>query len=517
MFLKVAAAWLACMTVSSGAVSAQGSAAVAGNDALFKEALTKRLAFIFRDEKLDRTKMGVLVYSLSRQEPLFEMNPDMPLSPASAVKLLTAFVALKKLGPDFTYKTGVYADGSIQGGVLKGNLYLKGGGDPSLVTERMYLLVEELQRSGIRQIAGDIVTDDSVFDPIKIDPKRIPTDTDRAYNAPVGGLSFNYNTTTVHFRPGEAVGEKPRVFTDPDTGYIRMVNQAKTSGPNSPYALVASRIKGETGDSILVKGSMPKSMGEQTSYFNIVNPSLYAGQALKYFLEMRGVRVMSKQIRQGAVPPMARKMAELESLPLREIVVLMDKFSNNFIAEALVKTLGREIKGAPGSTEKGLEVIREEATRLGLNTSGFNVVSGSGLTRDNRLTARQFVNLVNAAYLDFEVLPELLSSLPIAGRDGTLRKRMKGTAADGRLRGKTGSIDGVASLVGMVQSKGGELLAFSVLMNEGSANPGSMRPWQNFFGQALADFNRKTPLSEKPSPIPNTIEEADHDAKLGGR
>lgn len=495
------------MWIAGSGLWAAVAGAQADGDALFKEALTKRLAFIFKDEKLDRTNLGVSVYSLSRQEPLFEMNADKALSPASTIKLLTGLVALKKLGPDYTYKTEVYASGPIENGVLRGDLYLKGGGDPSLVTERMYLLVSDLVRTGLRQVTGTIYTDDSVFDPIKVDAARIPTDTDRAYNAPVGGLSFNYNTTTAYFRPGANVGEKARVSVEPDTGYISITNQSRTSARNSRYDLVASRIRGNGGDTIAVRGTIPYGLAEQRSYFNIVSPEQYAGTAMRYLLEMRGVKVLGRQVRAGTVPASARKVAELESLPLREIVTLMNKFSNNFIAEALVKTLGKEIKGAPGSTDKGLEVLREEATRLGLNTSGFHVVSGSGLTRDNRVTPRQFVQLVNAAYLDFDVLPELLASLPIAGKDGTLRRRMKGTSAYGKLRAKTGSIDGVAALVGLVQSRGGELLAFAVLMNDRTKDPGAMRPWQNYFGQALADFNRKTPLSEKPSPLPDVIED----------
>lgn len=508
----VSFAWL----FAAATTSAQTARPVANEDALFREALTKRLAFIFKDEKLDRTHLGIEVYSLTRQESLFELNPDAPLSPASTIKLLTAVVGLKKLGPDYTYRTEVLADGPIQNGVLKGNLYLKGGGDPSLVSERMYLLVAEVLRSGIREITGTIFADDWVFEQIKVDPARIPTDTDRPYNAPIGGLSFNYNTTTVYFRPGDTLGAKPRVMVEPDTGYITVLNQAKTGRPGSGNQLVASRVKGKAGDTILVKGTLAQGAAEQRSYFNIVSPPLYAGYALRSYLEMRGVRVHGREIRHQQVPPSARKIAELESLPLREIVTLMNKFSNNFIAEVLVKTLGKEIRGAPGTVEKGLDVVREEATRLGINTAGFHVVSGSGLTRENRVSSRQFVQLMNAAYLDFDVLPELLSSLPIAGKDGTLRRRMKGTSAYGRLRAKTGSIDGVATLVGMVQARGGELLAFSVLMNDKTKDPGSMRPWQNYFGQALADFNRKTPLSEKPAPLPDTLEESS-DPQVGGR
>lgn len=477
-------------------------------DDIFREALVKRLTFIFKDEKLEKTHLGVEVYSLSQQESLFSINAGAPLSPASTIKLLTSFVALKRLGPDFTFKTEVYADGPIVNGVLKGNLYLKGGGDPSLVTERMFLLVNDVARNAFRQVTGTIFVDDSTFDEIKIDPNRLATDTDRAYNAPIGGLSFNYNTTTAYFRPGDNVGEKPRVYIEPDTGYIEVINKAKTGRRGSGYNLTASRIHGNHGDSLLVKGSIPLGMSEQKSHFNIVEPAFYAGQALRYLLGNRGIRVNGGEIKRQVVPLTARKIGELESLPMREIVTLMNKFSSNFIADALVKTLGREVRGAPGTMAKGLEVLREEATKVGVNTAGFNLVSGSGLTRDNRTSAAQFVSLLNAAYLDFDVLPELLASLPIAGKDGTLRNRMKGTSAYGRLRGKTGTIDGVSALVGIVQSKGGELLAFAVLMNDNSKAAGAMKPWQNYFGQALADFNRKTPLSEKPLPLPDVMQGA---------
>jgi D-alanyl-D-alanine carboxypeptidase/D-alanyl-D-alanine-endopeptidase (penicillin-binding protein 4) len=491
------------------------------SDSSFKDALQKRLSFVFNDEKLKKTSMGVEVYSLSRQESLFKLNADLPLSPASTIKLLTAATALKKLGPDFVYKTQVYADGPIQNGVLKGNLFIKASGDPSLVTERMYLLVDDIMRTELRAVTGNIVVDDWTFDQVKIDPKRIDSDTDRAYNAPVGALNFNYNTTTIYYRPGEKAGDRPRVFVEPDTGYIKIVNKAKTGKRGSGYKIVASRLKGDAGDTVLVKGSIPQGYGEMRSYFNITHPIVYAGQALKYMLAQRGIRVAGSEIKHAEVPPGAHLVATLDSLPLREIITLMNKFSNNFIAETLVKTLGREIKGVPGTMEKGLQVLTEEATKMGINQAGFNLVSGSGLTRDNRITASQFIALLNNVYLDFDILPELLSSMPIAGKDGTLRSRMKGTSAYGRLRGKTGTLDGVSTIVGVVQSRGGELLAFAVLMNDKSQGPGALKSWQNYFAQALADFNRKTLMQEKPSPLPDVIEapdsQADEGAPIGGR
>jgi len=468
----------------------------------YVEALNKRLKFIFKDERQAKENLGVEVYSLSRQESLFSLNSESQLMPASTIKLLTALVSLKKLGPDFTYKTEVFFEKPLKNGVLDGDIYLKGGGDPSLVTERLFLIAADIARSGIKEIKGNVVVDDWAFDQVLHDENRIPTDTDRPYNAPVGALSFNYNSTTVYFRPAKKIGEPAQVFVEPDTGYVKIKNEAKTSKAGSKYNIQANRISGgPKGDVILVKGSIPQGMDEQRRYFNIVSPSIYSGSALKMMLEMRGIKfASSSQIEHKVTPVTSLKIAEMTSLPLRDIVVLMNKYSNNFIADALVKTLAMEIKGRPGTMEKGLEILNEEALRLGLSAKGFKIVSGSGLTRLNRMSAKQFVSLLNAAYLDFEVLPELLSSLPIAGRDGTLRRRMHGTQAFGRLRAKTGSIDGVAALAGVVQSRGGELLAFSVLVNDSSKDFTQLKKWQDFFGQALAEFNRQSPMNEKPDP-----------------
>ncbi|MBP7844744.1 MAG: D-alanyl-D-alanine carboxypeptidase/D-alanyl-D-alanine-endopeptidase [Proteobacteria bacterium] len=481
---------------------------------VFHEGLQKRLSFIFKDPELKGMKIGVEVFSLSRQESLYETNKEEALSPASTIKMLTALVALKRLGPNFTFETQVLYDGKLNGGVLQGDIYLKGGGDPHLVSERLYLLVQALKRWDLRKITGNIIVDDSTFDSIHLDENRIPTETDRAYNAPVSGLNFNYNTTTVYFRPADKVGAPPKVYVDPDTGYIDIVNKATTSKRGSAYRLVASRLKDKNGDKIIIQGSIPLGIGEQRTFFNITKPSVYAGRAFKYYLEREGVSVGGNTILQKATPSDAKSLYSFRSLPLRDIVILMNKYSNNFIADTLVKTLGREFKSKPGTTDKGLEVIREEATRIGINYGPFKVVSGSGLTRINRMSAHQFIQLLNAAYLDFDVLPELLSSFPIAGKDGTLEKRMKGTEAFGKLRAKTGTIDGVSTLVGVVQSKGGEMLAFSVLINDPKQRSAAgLKRWENYFGQALASYNRKVILDEKPESLPDVIESKDNNAR----
>lgn len=457
---------------------------------VYKEVLGKRLDYIFKDEKLKKTKVGVAVFSLSRNEKLYEFNSEEALSPASSIKLLTAYVALKKLGNEFTFKTQLLTDAKVSNSTLKGNLYFKGGGDPALVTERLYLLAEDLIRWDIKKIDGAIIVDDSIFSTVGDEERIIDNAHDRPYNAPVNGLSFNYNTTTVYFRAGLKVGDRIRVYPEPDTGFLEVINRAQTvAGGANKIRASRQTLKGK--EILVVEGTLGIKAGEQRSYFNISQGALYAGHALKMLLKQQGINVLGG-VKSGVTPSVARKIVEFESLQLRELVLLMNKFSNNYMADTLVKMIGLQSRGAPGTLKKGLEVIREEATLMGINRNGFKINSGSGLSRDNRMSASQFIIMFYDAYKNFAVFPELMSSLPIAAVDGTLRKRMHDSAAARRLRGKTGTIFGVSSLTGVVQSKGGELLAYAVILNDNSAEPGALKPWQNYLGQALSDFNRQT-------------------------
>ncbi len=493
---KPLASLLFLASINVGASSKEDTSA-------YTDALRKRLTFILKDEKLDTTQMSVEVFSMTQQESLYRLNPEKPLSPASAIKVLTAVVALERLGSDYRFSTEVFTDGKLSQGTLKGNLYLVGGGDPLLSPASLTNLVEQLQRLEIRQVTGQIVVDDWAFDQDRIDLARIPTDTDKAYNAPVGALSLNFNAVRAYFRPGIKTGAATRVSLWPESSFVKLANRAVTTSKGQPMRLNAARLKGTGTDVIEVTGSMPINAGEISRDFNITQPPKFAGAVFKRLLIDSGIKVAGSEIVHSERPKSARRIARHQSQPLREVVTAMCKDSNNFIADTLVKTIGREVKGGQGTMAKGLAVIKDGATRMGVNTRGFKVVSGSGLTRDNRMSAEQFVSLLNFTYLEFDILPELLSSLPIAGKDGTLKNRMKGTVAVGRLRAKTGTIDGVSSLVGLVQSRGGELIAFAILMNDNRQMSGSLRPWQNYFAQALAEFNRKaSPMPEQPLPLP---------------
>ena len=447
---------------------------------------------IISPQKLKDLKAGIIVTSAQTGEVLYEQNADEQLIPASVNKVFTAYAALKKLKPNFTFKTYIYSKGAIQNGTLAGDLYLKGGGDPSLVSERLWMLVNELMRSGIKKVLGNIIVDSSFYDGVRTPEARPKYLKDQAYNAPIGGMSFNFNTCTVYVKPGEKVGTSPLVYTDPENTYIDVVNQATTSKPGSNNTLAVNRteyVKGDLGDTVLLRGAIPLDHKEVRFYKNIVNPALYAGHMLKTFMLQRGFKI-SGHVVEGTVPENARQILEFESQPLWQIIWGMNKFSNNFVADQTVKRLGAEVWGAPGTMEKGVSAMENVLEDIGIPKNLYKIVDGSGLTRETHVTARQVARVLQMAYKDFSSAPEFIASLGIGGEDGTMKRRTL-AVNESVIRAKTGSLDGVSSLAGYVTSAENEILVFSILLNDPKLKYGKMSSWVDQVAAVVSKFHRK--------------------------
>jgi len=455
--------------------------------------LRRDIKNVFSRERLVNLKAGVAIASLETGEILFELNADELLIPASVNKVLTAYVALKKLKPTSTFKTEIYITSPIREGKCSGDLYIKGGGDPSLVSERMWMLVNELIRSGMKEVSGNLVGDSSYFDQERTPAVRPKYLKDQAYNAPIGALSFNFNTTTIYVRAGETVGSDPVVYSDPENSYIDIVNHAKTTSSGTKNTLVVSRtehVKGDMGDTVLLRGNVPVDAPEMRFYRNIVNPTLYTTHMFRKFLESRGVKVVGKSI-EGVVPASARRILEFDSLPMWQVVWGMNKFSNNFVADQVLKKLGAEMWGAPGTREKGILAIQDALEDIGISKKAYQVTDGGGLSRDTQITARQILKVLTAAYRDFGLSSEFLASLGIAGEDGTLKSRFPNSSVLPPLRAKTGSLDGVTSLAGYSSSADKELLAFVILLNDSKMKYGRMTAWVDQVATTLRKFSRK--------------------------
>ncbi len=440
--------------------------------------------------KLD---VGILAYSLDNSEVIYESDADKQVIPASVCKLFTAYTALKKLKPTSAFETTVWTTGPVVDGRLGGDLYLKGGGDPSLVSERLWMLVNELVRSGIKKITGNIIVDDTYYDRERTPDTRPSYLTDQAYNAPIGALSFNFNTTTIYVKPAETPGKQPIVYTDPENSYVEVVNQATTGKEGSGNSIQVKRtefVKGDIGDTVLLRGSLPLGHQELRFYRNIVNPSLYAAHMFRTFWEQRGLK-LDGTIKEGVVPSKARQILKFDSLPVWQIVWGMNKFSNNFVADQIFKKVGATVYGAPGTLEKGIKAVENALADIGIAPNSYSISDGSGLTRKTKVTARQIVRVLTSAAQDFSIAPEFTASLGVGGEDGTLRNRFPAEATHTTVRGKTGSLDGVNALAGYLTTKENENLAFAIVLNDPGLRFGRMSAWVDKIALEFSKFSRK--------------------------
>ena len=411
---------------------------------------------------------------------VIDVNGQQTMIPASITKIATASAVLANFPPGYKFKTQLWTTGEVKNGVLKGNVYLKGGGDPSFVSENMWFLVNAFLRTDIKRIEGDIVVDDSLFDKMRYDVSRQKERVDRAYDAPVGAMSFNWNSVNIFVRPGKN-GDEAKVTIDPENDYIRLVNKAKTIS-GSDNKLLADRKEDSKfdGDVIHVGGGIGKNNKEIVIFKNIMQPDLWSGYNLKAFMAQRGVAVTGS-IKTGTTPETATLGAESESKAIEQILADMNKFSNNYVAEMLTKNLGTIKKQKAVTLADGMTVINEHMQSLQIPKDQMTLLSPSGLTRENKMSAFAMWKVLQHLRNDFRVQPEFLTSLPIAGIDGTLKKRMKGSTAERWIRAKTGYINNVVSLAGYAGLEDGRVITFTFIYN-GSTDEAKVR---QFFDNLL--------------------------------
>ncbi len=420
---------------------------------------------ILSNSCLKKNKFGVKIYSLERGESLFELRGEKLFIPASNLKVLTTAVALETLGPNYRFPTRLYTDGVLKNGVLNGNLYIKGYGDPKFVTEQMWLLVNELKNLPVHTITGNIIGDASFFDGRKRVKTWIKNPGAQAYEAPLGALSFNFNTVQAYVSPGPKAGSKPKIVIEPDTEYTTLDNQAKTLKHGQPGRLIVNRLDHNRFNKVTVSGGIRLDQPRAQYFLNITDPTQYTLSTLKKYLGHAGIQFQGK-IEQAVVPETATKLLTHNSEPLTLALQGLNKFSNNFVAEQILKTIGAEKYGTPGTTLKGLRAFEEYLTELGYRPDQYKVFDGSGLSRQNRLSPQMIVDVLRHVKNDLGVYPEFVSALGVMGIDGNVKNRMREVKISERARVKTGTLNFVSALSGYFQSQDGETFAFSILMND---------------------------------------------------
>ena len=409
--------------------------------------------------------VALYVKEIGTARPLVEHNVDRAMNPASAMKLVTTLAGLELLGPSFVWRTEAWLDGTLNGDVLEGNLVLKGYGDPKLTLEDFWLFLRDMRMRGLREIRGDLVLDRSLFALDEFDPGRFDNDPTRPYNVGPDALLVNYKAIRLQFIPLEQTGGV-RIISTPELPQITIVNQL-TLGP-APCDVWPERPAADLLQSRLTfSGVFPYGCGEKQRNFSLLGRNQYLVTLFgQIWRELGGT--LSGVVRDGLVPERARWLTTWESPPLAEVIRDINKFSNNVMARQLYLTLSLAAANPPVNTDNAARAVRAWLVRNQLDFPELQMDNGSGLSRSGRISARHLGELLGYAWRG-ALMPEYVSSLPIPGVDGTLRRRLGDSSAAGHAHIKTGYLDGVRAIAGYISDGRGRTLIVVSLINDARA------------------------------------------------
>lgn len=437
-------------------------------------------------------QVGVSVVDLHSGEVLYSHQANDLFTPASTLKLLTSCAALSELGLEYRLTTRVRTNSVVSGGVLHGHLYLQGDGDPTLEAKDLDAMAASLARQGIHEIAGDLIADASIFaNEGAGGPGWSCDDLPWGYAAPACGLSLHENEIDLAVTPGPRAGAPLHVALTPQTDFVKLACQAKTQPTDGDGVLDVRNLHGlaPAGPiSWALLGGLPQGSGTQVLNCAVADPAHFTATVFAEALARHGVR-LDGHVRLGATPAATRTLAEHASAPLAEIVREMDKNSDNLLAETLLRQLGVHAAGAPGTRAKGLKAVQAFLKRAGWNPDAYRMVDGCGLSRYDALTPAELTQLL--AYMPSEKLayPALLIALPVAGVDGTLEDRLQAPLTRGQLRAKTGTMTGVSSLAGYLDTADGRTLAIAVMDDDYLDAPERARALQDALVTLFAGGN----------------------------
>lgn len=434
--------------------------------------LPERPRAVIRQQLVPDEAVTVIVRDAATGESLIELNPDVARTPASVMKILPTFAALDVLGPAYTWKTRALADGPISKGVLEGNLYLKGGGDPLMTIERWWRFVTDLRQTGLHTITGDVVVDEELFAPLDERPGDFDGRPWRTYNVLPHPLLVNLQSAEFIVRPNDETGAID-VAVDPLPANLEVENRlravdARCSGRNRTFAVTSPA---GSPDKVIVSGTVSTRCPRQSYRRVIMSPAEFAYGTFRRLWEQQGGTIEGGLLR-APTPPGARQLLSQESLTLGEIVRVTNKYSSNVMARTLVLTLDAERGNIPATVEGGKAAIEEWLAGRGLEFEELVIGNGSGLSRVARIAGDSLARTLQAAWKS-RFAPEFLATLPLGGLDGTLRQRFERVKDPSRIRMKTGTLNGVSSIAGYVTGDSGRTYVVVIMVNSRGAQHGA--------------------------------------------
>lgn len=500
----MALVWSAATLLSLAVLAASLRAQEAGSTAL-----ASRVRQLLDQPKWESSLWGVHIVSLKDGSVLFSSNARKHFLPASNMKLFIGAATLDALGPDFRFETPVYGEGTIDAqGRLLGSLVLVGRGDPNLegraydaeredleaadVPGFMLKIADQLVGRSLKSVVGDVVVDETWFLHEPYDPSWALENLLWSYSAPVSSLAVGENFLKLEVLPGETEASPAFIHPIPVETGLTFVNQVKTTGQGWEAWMGIER--SSDGRQVTLRGEIPLRHAGLKYNLAVPDADVFAGQLLKFALAQRGISVtggvktrrllaldvleqgkvsLDRAKRLQALYSEERKLASVTTLPLRETLKIMMKASHNLYAEMLLRNLGARTTGV-GSVETGAAALERFLEKTGTPKNGLSLNDGSGLSRKNLITPESVVRVLQymeqhphrAVFLDL---------LPVAGRDGTLKNRMKKGPASEHIFAKTGTIEFVNTLSGYAIGKGGERLAFSIMVNNVTATAREVR------------------------------------------
>ncbi len=406
-------------------------------------------------------------------------NAEKLIRPASNLKLLTAATVLDKLGADYTYKTRMYGMGQQRDSVWNGNIIIRGAGDPSISgtfygEDRLHVLekfYQMLNMKGISRINGNLIGNDSYFDQKPYPDGWSWDDLSFYYAVPINALSFNNNTVDLTVYANGEIGDTPTIEWFPfDTDYVKFVNNQSITPPNASYDEYYQRLLGT--NTIILGSTLPKGYVEKEE-LSITNPPLYFLDTFKKYLEDGGIKVSGHLLVDSNSHNWSagsyKQLGYHESKPLRTLLEQLNKDSNNFYAEMLLKTAAAEHFNTQGTTELGISLMKSFSSSIGINIADVSLSDGSGMSATNLISTHDLSQLL--VYMrDHEHFDAFKNSLAVAGNDGSLEKRFRNTPLQGNLMGKTGYVSGVRALSGYLKTKSNKTLIFSIATNHYAAS-----------------------------------------------
>jgi len=427
--------------------------------------LPKSVRSALKEAEIPLAAVSVVVEKTGSRSPYISLNSRQADNPASTMKLLTTFAALDMLGPAYTWKTEAWLDGELHDGVLNGNLVLKGYGDPKFTIEQFWLWLSELRARGLREIHGNLILDRSFFELPPHDPGEFDNDPVRAYNVGPDALLLNFNTLRLHYLPD---GDHMKIVAEPALDTLKLDNRLTAQPASGDCDNWDDSILIQAGgDRIVLEGGYPGDCGERAHNLSLMSHARYVETVFRGSWQQLG-GTLTGTVREGAIPATATLYSTHASEPLSGIIRDINKFSNNVMARQLFLTLGASDHA---SLEQSDATVRRWLEQQGLNFPELVLENGSGLSRKERISADHMAELLQQAAAH-PLSAELEASLPILGVDGSVKKRLKGSAAASHAHLKTGTLTGVKTIAGYVRSVHGQEWVIVFFINHPNAKRG---------------------------------------------